>query len=191
MWDACWRWFEGGESTMITIESRLHVPGLRASEVLDFLLNCTDEEYRAWWPGTHLHLHALARRPDHIGSTYYMDEFVGRYRLRMTAVVCALEPGKRIVWQLKRGITLPAWLTLDLADDAAGVVITHTVEAGYRGLGRLLDRVLRLYLSRNFERALDEHVRTEFPMLRNLLRLSDNEASASRQADQSRLTGSR
>jgi hypothetical protein len=174
MWDACWRWFEGGESTMITIESRLHVPGLRASEVLDFLLNCTDEEYRAWWPGTHLHLHALARRPDHIGSTYYMDEFVGRYRLRMTAVVCALVPGRRIAWQLKSGITLPAWLTLDLAHDDAGVAITHTIEAGFHSPGRLLDPILRLYLSQDFQRAMDEHVRTEFPKLRDLLRRADH-----------------
>lgn len=167
---------------MITIRSRLHVPSLQAGEVLDFLLNCTDEEYQAWWPGTHLQMHALSRRPGDIGSIYYMDEFVGQYRLRMTAVVCALEPGKRIVWQLKRGITLPAWLTLELADDAAGVTITHTVEAGYRGLGRPLDPLLRLYFSRDFERALDEHVRTEFPMLRDLLRLADNEAAAHRHA---------
>jgi hypothetical protein len=176
---------------MITIQSRLHVRSIHASEVLDFLLNVTDKEYQAWWPGTHLEMHALSRRSGDIGSIYYMDEFVGDYRLRMTAVVCALEPGKRIVWQLKRGIMLPAWLTLDLADDAAGVTITHTVEAGYRGLGRLLDRLLRLYLSSDFERALDEHVRTEFPMLRDLLRRAENEASATRHADQSRLAGSR
>ncbi|HWE20099.1 MAG TPA: hypothetical protein VG758_23455 [Hyphomicrobiaceae bacterium] len=172
---------------MITIQSRLHVSALWGGEVLDFLLNCTDEEYRAWWPGTHLQLHALARRPGDIGSIYYMDEFVGGYRLRMTAVVCALEPGKRIVWQLKRGITLPARLTLDLADDAQGVAITHTIEAGFRGLGRLLDPLLRLYLSHNFERAMDEHVRTEFPRLRDLLRQADHDALARRQADQSRV----
>jgi hypothetical protein len=76
---------------------------------------------------------------------------------------------------------------LDLADDAQGVAITHTIEAGFRGLGRLLDPLLRLYLSHNFERAMDEHVRTEFPRLRDLLRQADHDALARRQADQSRV----
>jgi hypothetical protein len=102
-----------------------------------------------------------------------MDECVGEYRLRTAAVVCALEPGRKIVWQLKSGITLPVWVTLDLADDAAGVVITHTIEAGFRGLGRLFDPLLYLYLSLDFERAVDEHVRTEFPKLRDFLRSAD------------------
>ena len=125
---------------MIIIQSRLHVPDLRASEVLDFLLNCTDEQYRAWWPGTHLQLHARARFSGHIGNIYYMDEFVGEYRIRMTGVVCGLEPGRRIVWQLKKGVTVPVWLTLELKDDAASVAITHTIEAGFRGSAGALIR---------------------------------------------------
>jgi hypothetical protein len=74
------------------------------------------------------------------------------------------------VWQLKKGLALPAWLTLKLADDTAGVLITHTIEAGFSGLGTLLDPLLRLYFSNAFSQAMDEHVRTEFPKLRDMLR---------------------
>jgi hypothetical protein len=161
---------------MITIQSRLHVPNMHGKEVVSFLLNCTDEQYRAWWPGTHLQLHAVARQPGDIGNIYYMDEFVGEYRIRMTGAVRALAPAGKIVWQFKKGIALPVWLTLDLVDDVEGVAITHTIEAGFRGPGRLIDPLLRLYFSDQFEQAMDEHVRTEFPKLRDLLRSADNKA---------------
>jgi hypothetical protein len=65
---------------MITIQSRIDVPGLHGSEVVHFLLNCADEQYRAWWPGTHLALHTLARYPGDVGNVMYMDEFIGKRR---------------------------------------------------------------------------------------------------------------
>jgi hypothetical protein len=99
-----------------------------------------------------------------------MDEFVGSRRLRMTGIVVEVEPGRRIVWQLKRWIRLPAWLRLELEDQADGSFVRHTVQVGYRGLGRVLDPILRLYVSRRFAAELDEHVRTEFPKLGGLLR---------------------
>jgi hypothetical protein len=177
---------------MIIIQSRLHISDLRASEVLDFLLNCTDEQYRAWWPGTHLQLHARARFPGHIGNIYYMDEFVGEYRVRMTGVVCGFEPGRKLVWQLKKGVTLPVWLSLELKDDDAGVAIVHTIEAGFRGLGRLFDPLLRLYFSDQFERAMDKHARAEFPKLRDLLRNADSGLLADKQSERSgKLTGNK
>lgn len=40
---------------------------------------------------------------------------------------------------------------------------------GYEGIGRVFDPVLRLYLSPKFAQAMDEHVRTEFPKLRDML----------------------
>ena len=93
----------------------------------------------------------------------------------MLGLVRVAEPTK-IVWQLKNGIPLPVWLTLELVDDAAGVTITHTIRAGFDGLGQLFDPLFRLYFSNEFEYALDEHVKTEFPMLRDLLRHSAQSA---------------
>jgi len=155
---------------MISIQSKVHVDGIKGIELLDFLLNCTDEQYQAWWPGTHLAFHTVERRPDHVGSIIYMDEYVGRRRLRMHGVVSEVVPGKRVVWQFKRIVRLPAWLIMEIDDHNDGMTITHAIEAGFRGPGRILDPVLRLYFTDEFERAMDEHAQAEFPMLAAMLR---------------------
>jgi hypothetical protein len=36
-------------------------------------------------------------------------------------------------------------------------------------VGRILDPLLRLYFSQDFARAMDDHVKTEFPKLMELL----------------------
>jgi hypothetical protein len=89
---------------MLTIQSTIFVAGITGREISDFLLNCTDERYRGWWPGTHLQLHALARGNDHVGDVVFMDEYVGKRRVRMTSVVVVeAVPGKKIVWRLRKG----------------------------------------------------------------------------------------
>ena len=160
---------------MITLQSQLHVDALRGKEIADFLLTCTDQAYQAWWPGTHLQLHTLARFPNSVGNVVFMDEFIGKRRIQMLGVVRVAEPAK-LVWQLKKGILLPVRLILELVDDAAGVSITHTVRAGFGRLGRMFDPLFHLYFSEAFGRALDEHVKTEFPKLRDLLRHADQAA---------------
>ena len=153
---------------MLTVESSVFVDRISGSEIVAFLLDPTDERYRAWWPGTHVQFHVVARAPGHVGDVVWMDEHVGSRRLRMSAVVIEAE-GDRIRWQFKRGVRLPAWLCLELVDQPGGCRVRHTVEVGYRGVGRVLDPVLRLYLSPRFAAELDEHVRTEFPRLRDHL----------------------
>jgi hypothetical protein len=160
---------------MITLQSQLHVDGVRGNEIVDFLLSYTDQAYQAWWPGTHLQLHTLACYPNSVGNIVFMDEFIGKRRIKTVGVVRIAEPAK-IVWQLKQRIPLPVWLTLDLVDDAAGVTITHTIRAGVKALGWLFDALFRMYFSDEFRRAMDEHVKAEFPKLRDLLRRSDQAA---------------
>jgi uncharacterized protein YndB with AHSA1/START domain len=126
--------------------------------VFDFFVNPTDARYQQWWPGTHLRFHTIQRRPEHVGNRVYMDEFDGGKRVRMRGAVVEAAPGARLVWQFRRAVSLPLWLALDLVDDATGVLITHTVRAGYGGAGALLVPVFRLYFSRDFAQALDEHV---------------------------------
>ena len=80
---------------MLAIESRVTVPGLTASQVTSFMLDCSDAGYQKWWPGVHLHLHKLASgSADHVGDEVFMDEFIGSRRLRMTGVVVHAEPGR-------------------------------------------------------------------------------------------------
>lgn len=98
-----------------------------------------------------------------------MDEFVGTRRLLMDAVVTEVERGRKLVWQMKKGVRLPAWLKLDLTDGDGAVTVRHTITAGWTGVGRLLDPLLRLYFTPAFAAAMDRHARTEFPRLRELL----------------------
>ena len=155
---------------MIAIESEIFVDGISAREVFGFLLDAIDEGYRRWWPGTHLRLHALERHEDHIGDVFYMDEYVGKRRVRMKGVVLEGERARRIVWQLEWWrVPLPVRLTLELADRDGGVALRHTIRAGFGGPGRVLDPLFRVYFSPQFARDMDEHARTEFPMLRDLL----------------------
>jgi Transglutaminase-like superfamily len=163
---------------MLVMESRVCVEDVAAAQITDVLLDCTDDVYRAWWPGTHRELHRVTPGPGpgHVGDVVLMDEMVGRRHLRLTGVVTDAVPGRRIVWQLGRRLRLPVELALDLTDHPGGVDVRHTITAGWCGLGRIADPALRLVFTRRFRAAMDAHVRTEFPLLRD--RLTDRARQA-------------
>jgi hypothetical protein len=154
---------------MLTLETRTRVEGLTGREVFDFLANPSDRAYQAWWPGIHLEFHTISRADGHVGDVVLMNEYVGARRVRLAGIVVEAVEGKRLVWQLRAGVRLPAWVSLDLDDATGGVVVTHRTRVGWSGLGRRLDPLLRLYFSRSFAAALDAHVRTEFRLLRDRL----------------------
>ena len=154
---------------MITLQSKVDLDGISAEAITKFMLDCADADYRRWWPGTHLAFHTIRRAPGEAGSLVHFDEYVGKRRLKFRAVITAAEPGRRIVWQMKALVRLPAWLILEFEPRPGGVHLVHTLRAGYAGFGRILDPLLRLYLSRDFERELDRHAHAEFPMLCDLL----------------------
>jgi hypothetical protein len=154
---------------VITLTTKVWADGLTGREVTDFLLRAGDEDYRRWWPGTHLQFHTLRHAGGDVGNLIYFEEFVGKRHERTQALVVDLVPGRRLVWQLKKGVRLPVWIQLEFQDGAGGVAITQTTRAGYEGAGRILDPLLRLYFSRGYARALDDHATTEFPRLRELL----------------------
>ena len=157
---------------MIVLQTITYVPGLRGQEIYDFLTHPDDRSYQRWWLGTHLQLHLVGgadRGEGGVGSEIHMDEYVGRRRVRMNAVVTEAVPGRRLVMRMKKLVRLPATLTLEFDDDASGVRIVHTLRAGYAGPGRLLDPLLRLHFTPAFARDLDAHVHTEFAKLRELL----------------------
>ncbi len=158
----------GFSGTAAEIKTRIHVPGLRGMKVTDFLLNPTDERYRQWWPGMHLEFHILKPSPDHVGDVVWMDELVGKRRLRMKGIVEEAIPGRRIVWRMKKLLRLPVLLALDLEDDAHGVKLTHALSAGSWGIGRVLNPFIRAFFSKNFAKAMDEHAKIEFHKLKHL-----------------------
>ena len=154
---------------MITIQSTIHVARIGGMEIFNFFINPSDREYQRWWPGTHLEFHNLRQSPRNIDNVIYMDEYIGKRRVKMTALVIEAKPGKKITWQFKKIIRLPVWMCLELEDDSGGVAITHTMRAGFEGVGHILDFILRVYLSDAFAKAMDEHAKTEFPKLGELL----------------------
>lgn len=154
---------------MLILETKTLVEGLTGHEIFAFLAEPGDREYQKWWPGVHLRFHIVTRGVGHVGDVLHMDEYVGTRRVRLSAVVVAAVPGERLVWQLIAGVRLPVWLSLELVDGAAGVTVTHRIRAGWAGRGRIFDPILRLYFSRRFAAAMDEHVRTEFRRLRDRL----------------------
>jgi hypothetical protein len=148
---------------MVVLESSMHVPGMQADAVLHFFLHPTDAVYRRWWPGTHFRMHPLNDTVG-VGQIVYMDEMIGDRRLRLSCEVVFLGP-ERITWQFRRIVTLPAWLDLRVAEAPGGAIVTHTIRAGYRGLGVLLDPLFRLYFSRRFAQMMHDHFTAEFSTL--------------------------
>jgi hypothetical protein len=154
---------------MIEMKTEVFAEGLSGADAYGFMLNCTDEEYRRWWPGTHVAFHTLKRYLGDIGNLVCFDEYVGRRRLRFKGIVVKAEPGAELVWQMKALVRLPGRLSLRFRDEADGVVIAHTLSAGFQGIGKVLDPFIRLYLTRRFEADLAAHAQTEFTRLRSIL----------------------
>lgn len=155
---------------MLTIQTKVRMADITGSEMMDFMLHCSDHEYQAWWPGTHLEFHTVKRCPNDVGNLVYMDEFVGKKRVKMMAIVTEVIPGRKIVWQMKKIMRLPAWLSLEFVDEAQGIMLTHSLQVGFNGLGKILDPAWRLYFTNEFRQAMDEHATIEFPKLGEMLR---------------------
>jgi hypothetical protein len=155
---------------MVVLQTRVSIKGVTGRQVTDFFINCTDPDYQRWWEGTHLEFHTISRTTNGIGSLVYFDEYVGRHRLKFKGRITDYAAGKRIEYRMTRGLLLPAWLVLELQDRPGGTDIVHTVKAGYQGMGKVLDPLIRLYLSDKFEKALNKHADTEFSKLGYLLR---------------------
>lgn len=154
---------------MLIIRSEVTVRDITGPEIFDFMANCTDTDYQRWWPDMHLAFHTIKRYPGNLGNLVYFDEYVGKYRLKFKAVITESIPGKKNVWQMKKGIKLPARVILELEDQPGQVRVCHTLAVGFQGIGRILDPLLRLYFSDHFIEVLDEHAQVEFPMLGQLL----------------------
>lgn len=154
---------------VIEIKTEVQLAGVSGKTIADFLLHCTDRDYQNWWPGTHLAWHTKRQSPGDTGNVVFFDEYVGKKRLKFEAVVVRYTPGKEIVWQIKKFVRLPVWLVIRFEDRGEGTVLTHVLKAGFPGVGRLLDRLLSLFFTPQFEKDMDEHARTEFKKLAAIL----------------------
>lgn len=154
---------------MITMISAVQVKGVSGKDISDFILNCTDEAYRSWWPGTHLSFQTLKRLPEDLGTLVCFEEFIGGRRLKFEGIVIRNVPGREIVWQIKKLVKLPVRLAFKFEDNREGVKIAHFLSAGFNGIGKLADPFLKLYFTSDFRRQMDEHARMEFTKLGQML----------------------
>jgi len=154
---------------MIIFKTEVEMEGITGKAIYDFLINCTTEEYQRWWKGTHLIFQTLKRYPDNIGNVVLMDEYIGKYRLSLKAVVLKAIPGIEIVWQVKKMVKLPVWLSVSFEEGKSGVRVVHKITAGFNGIGKIFDVIFKIFLSKDFEKAMDEHAKIEFPKLRDIL----------------------
>ena len=167
---------------MISVTTQLQVDGVKGRNIVAFLVHCDDEKYQHWWPGTHLQLHLVKGSPGDIGSLIYMDEFVGKHRVRFTGEVVEHMPGRKLVIQMKSLVRLPVKLVLAFDDNVDGVEVTHSLQFGYGGIGRIFDPLIRRLVSSGFSADMEEHVRTEFRKLATMLRESCNKSETASQA---------
>lgn len=105
-------------------------------------------------------------RDSPVGDLVFFDETIGRRRLRLHGVVRHADPDRRLVWQLRKGVTASAWLELRLDQTPGGTRVEHVFRLGLSGLlGRLTDPVVRMLFTRAFAAALTRHAVTEFTLL--------------------------
>jgi hypothetical protein len=153
---------------MIIHTVELTIPNAHAEQFYDFMINPTDERYSEWWQGEHLQFHIVKHgAKNHVGDVVIMDEYIGEnHRLVFNAVVAEADCPNKIVWQMKKaGLRLPAFVTLELQDSTEGIRLRHELRIGYSGIGILLDPFIRLYFSKSFQNALDEHCKIEWHKL--------------------------
>jgi hypothetical protein len=154
---------------MVTLKTIVKVKGITSKDIYNFMLNCTDADYQRWWKGTHLSCHTVKQYPSNIGNVIYVDEYVGKYRLKGHAVITRLVPNSEMVYQIKKIVRLPARFTMKFEDGKDGLNIVHIVEAGFHGIGKIFDPLIRLYLSDEYEANLNAHAQEEFPKLAAML----------------------
>ncbi len=157
---------------MISHVVELTVPNATAEEFYDFMINPNSTAYHQWWPEEHLQFYMIKRGSErHLGDEVFYDEYLGEKRkLAFRAVVITADRPNEAAWQMKKGgIRLPAVLRLELHDTSGGIRVTHKLQVGFRGIGRIFDPLLKLYMSKPFQDALEEHCRTEWPKLAEYL----------------------
>ncbi len=154
---------------MIISQSIVDVKGIKAEDVYDFMINCTDKKYQDWWPGVHIAFDTIKRYPGNLGNVVCFDEFVGKRRLKFKGKVIKSEYGKEIVWQMTKIVKLPAWVHLTAKNTNTGVSVSHTLKVGFTGLLSFLDLFISFFITKKFQKELDDHAHYEFNKLADVL----------------------
>jgi len=143
----------------------LTVPNAKAEQFYNFMINPCDERYSDWWQGEHLQFHIVKHGDEsHLGDIVFMDENLGKNRrLAFFAIVITANHPNKIEWQMKKaGLKLPAVVALEVHDSDEGIKLKHELRIGYTGIRKILDPFIRLYFTKSFRQALEEHCKIEW-----------------------------
>lgn len=155
---------------MLSFTTQAFIPHAKKEQVTDFFINCTTAIYWKWWKWTHLEFYTIKKTEDILWDMVYIDEYVGKTRLKFKAKISQYIRGKILEYQMIKVCALPVWLTMRFKDTPDGVIVFHTLKAGYTGIWKVLDYFIGLYLWHSFEQELTEHAKEEFIKLGNLLK---------------------
>ena len=154
---------------MFVLHTNVYIKKLKSKSICKFLINCTDDLYQKWWPGTHFVFHTLKSYSNIIGNIVIFDEYIGKSRIKTKAKIIKYIPEKEIIWQMIKLIKLPIFVRIKLSDTNNGVKIKHSIYAGFKGISSIFDFIFRLFLSKKFVKELDNHVKYEFNKLKDVI----------------------
>lgn len=159
---------------MICHVVHLTIPDARAESFYGFMTNPSDDVYRRWLPDEHWAFHIVKRGQEtHLGDLVYYDEILGtkKHRLAFYATIVVADRPSRIVYQMRKfGLSLPGYLDISFADAGEGLILTHEVRIGWRGVGAIIDPILRLFFNKSFFAALEGHCEREWRCLAEILK---------------------
>jgi len=156
--------------TMISV-----LPGAKAADFFDFMINPLPEIYTRWLPDEHYKFHVVKRGiygdKAPVGDLIYFDQNIGKkHRMKFHAIIKIAEKPDHILYQMRKyGINLPGYLELSFADTPEGLHLTETIRIGYGNVGKIFDPAIRLFYSKSFFSEMDGHHKREWACLAKIL----------------------
>jgi hypothetical protein len=137
------------------------------------MINPPPETYAHWLPEEHHKFHVVkhSNNPP-VGDLIYFDQHISpKHRLTFYAVTRNADKPSHVLYQMRRfGINLPGYLELQFRDSAEGLRLDETIRVGFNGVGKILDPFLKLYFSKSFFTAMNEHHKREWTNLAKIIR---------------------
>ena len=153
------------------MNSRL--PGAKAEQFYEFMINPPPEVYAKWLPGEHHKFHVVKHsKTPPVGDLIFFDQHISpRHRLKFHAVVREAKKPYSILFQMRKfGINLPGYLELSFNDTNQGLFLIEVINIGFYGAGSAFDPLLRLVFNKSFFEALNGHHKREWANLAEVLR---------------------
>lgn len=157
---------------MVTYVLNSRLPGARAEDFFDFMVNAPQDVYKKWLPEEHYEYRIVKRSSESpVGDLVYFDQNIGlKYRMKFYAVAKEANKPNRIVCQIRKfGINLPSLLELDFIDTEGGLDLTETLRIGFNGFGKICDPFIKIVYGDKFYKVFKDHHRREWKKLAEIL----------------------